>query len=117
MKNVKACLQFWCLDGFNCADCCCATDLTVQMDLTIPSVIMIDLESTFVYALWLSNPRRVFSTVSTNFHHMEKYHKLSLTSSYRLMTRYLCMDIINLVRSSWAIPCRDNTVIFRFDSL
>ena len=75
------------------------TDLTVQMDLTIPSVIMIDLESRFVYAFWLSNLKRRFSSVSTNFHRMEKYHKLSLTCSYRLMTGYLCMDIINFVRS------------------
>ena len=48
------------VDGFNCADCCCVTDLTVQMDLTISSVIMIDLESRFVYALWLSILRRKF---------------------------------------------------------
>ena len=81
------------------ADCCCLTDLTVQMDLTVSSVIMIDLESRFVYALWLSNLRRIFVTVSTNFHHMKNYHRLSLTCSYRLMTSYLCMDIINLVRS------------------
>ena len=94
MKNVKAYLQFWCFDGFNCADCCCVTDLSVQMDLTIPAFIMIDLESRIVYALWLSNLRRIFSTVSTNFHHMEKYHKLSLPCSYRLMTSYLCMVII-----------------------
>ena len=81
------------------ADCCCLTDLTVQMDLTISSVIMIDLESKFVYALWLSNLRIIFFTVSTNFHHMKNYHRLSLTCSCRLMTSYLCMDIINLVRS------------------
>ena len=76
MKNVKGQLQFWCLHGFNCPDCCCVTDLTVQMDLTIPSVIMIDLNSRFLYALWLSNLRRIFSTVSKNFHHMEKYHEI-----------------------------------------
>ena len=76
MKNVEEYLQFWCLDGFNCADCCCVTDLTVQVDLTIPSVIMIDLNSRLVYALWLSNPRRIFSAVSTNFRHMEKYHEI-----------------------------------------
>ena len=76
------------------ADCCCLTDLTVQMDLTISSAIMIDLESRFVYALWLSNLTRIFFTVSTNFHHM-KNHRLNLTCS----CRHLCMDIINLVRS------------------
>ena len=81
------------------ADCCCLTELTVQMDLIISSVIMIDLESRFVYALWLSNLRRIFFTVSTNFHHMKNYYRLSLTCSYRLMASYLCMDIINLVRS------------------
>ena len=90
---MKVQLQFWCSDRFNCANCCCVTDLTVEMDLTIPSVVMIDLESRFVYALWLSNLRRIFSAVSTNFHPMEKFHKLSLTCSYRLMT---CMDIMDI---------------------
>ena len=69
------------------------------MDLIILSVIMIDLNSRFVYALSLSNMRSIFSTVSTNFHHIEKYHELSLICSYGLMTSYLCMDIINLVIS------------------
>ena len=99
------------------ADCCCLTDLTVQMDLTISSIIMIDLESRFVYALWLSNLRRIFFTVSTNFHHMKIYHRLRLTCSYRLMTSYLCMDVINLVRSLGAILCGDNIVMFRLESL
>ena len=76
MKNVKGPLQFWCLDGFNCADYCSVTDLTVQMDLTIPDVIMIGLNSRFVYASWLSNLIRIFSTISTNFHHLEKYHEI-----------------------------------------
>ena len=74
--------MFCCLDGFYCTDCCGVTDLTVQMDLTITLVIIIDLESRFVYALWLLNLKRIFSTVSTNFHHAEKCHKFSLTCSY-----------------------------------
>ena len=45
MKNEKGHLQIWCLDGFNCADYCCVTYLTFQMDLTIPFAIMIDLNS------------------------------------------------------------------------
>ena len=72
------------------ADCCCLTDLTVQMDLPY-HVIMIDLESRFVYALWLSNLRRIFFTVSTNFHHVKNYHRLSLTCSYRLMTSLISL--------------------------
>ena len=118
MKNVKGhFIQFWCSDGFNCADCSCVTDLNVQMDLTIPSVIMIDLNSRFVHALWLSNLRRIFSIVSGNkfsshgeisqnfpskmlsyiLQHVTQ--TLSVICSCGLMTSYLCMDIINLVRS------------------
>ena len=99
------------------ANCCYSTDLSVQMDSTILSVIIIDLESRYVYALWLSNLRRLFFTVSTNVYHMKNYHRLSLTCSYRLMTSYICMDIINLVRSLSAILCRDNIVMFRLESL
>ena len=47
------------------ADCCCLTDLTVQMDLSY--VIMIDLESRFVYALWLSSLRRIFLQLQQTF--------------------------------------------------
>ena len=99
------------------ADCCCPTDLTVQSGFTISTVIMIDLESRFVYALWLSNLGRIFFTVSTNFHHMNNYHRLRLHCSYRLMTSYLCMDIINLVRSLSAILCRYNKVMSGLESL
>ena len=74
MKNVKEHIQFWCLDRFNCADCCCVTDLTVQIDLTIPPAIMIDLNSRCIV---VNKPEKnIFSTVSTDFCHTEKYHEM-----------------------------------------
>ena len=112
MKNV-----FWCLDGFNHGQLLLSYRFNCSDGFTISTVIMIDLESRFVYALWLSNLGRIFCTVSTNFHHMKNYHRLSLTCSYRLMTSYLCMDIITLVISLSAILCRDNIVMFGLESL
>ena len=112
MKNV-----FWCLDGSNHGRLLLSYRFNCSDGFTISTVIMIDLESRFVYVLWLSNLERILFTVSTNFHHMKNYHRLSLNCSYRLMTSYLCMDIITLVRSLSAILCRDNIVMFGLESL
>ena len=112
MKNV-----FWCLDGFNHGRLLLSYRFNCSDGFTISTVIMIDLESRFVYVLWLSNLGRIFCTVSTNFHHMKNYHRLSSTCSYRLMTSYLCMDIFALFISLSAILCRGNIFMFGLESL
>ena len=112
MKNV-----FWCLDGFNHGRLLLSYRFNCSDGFTISTVIMIDLESRFVYALWLSSLGKIFCTVSTNFHYMKNYHRLSLTCSYRLIISYLCMDIITLVISLSAILCRDNIAMFELESL
>ena len=67
MKNV-----FWCSDGFNHGRLLLSYRFNCSDGFTISSVIMIDLES----RLWLSNLRRIFLTVSTNFHHMKNYSRV-----------------------------------------
>ena len=68
MKNV-----FWCLHGFNHGRLLLSYRFNSSDGFTISTVIMIDLESRFVYALWLSNLGRIFFS----FNKLSSYEELS----------------------------------------